>query len=98
MLRRSRTRRRQTSRREAWNPSSQPLGGTPLAERRDYDVDHYLRVLRDSYAERLRVVFEPEDFLQLFRLDAQRGLFDRPVEEMRLRWIRCTSTTERARL
>ena len=79
-------------------PLSSAALGAPLTERRDYDIDHYLRVLRDSYAERLRVVFEPEDFLQLFRLDAQRGLFDRPVEEMRLRWIRCTSTTERARL
>jgi DNA polymerase, archaea type len=61
----------------------------PLADRRDYDSEHYIRVLRDSYAERLRVVFEAEDFSQLFRLDAQQGLFDRPIEEMRLRWIRC---------
>jgi len=60
-------------------------------ERRDYDSEHYIRVLRDSYAERLRVVFEAEDFSQLFRLDAQQGLFDRPIEQMRLRWIRCQS-------
>jgi len=63
----------------------------PLADRRDYDSEHYVRVLRDSYAERLRVVFEAEDFTQLFRLDGQRGLFDRPVEQMQLRWIRCMS-------
>jgi len=62
---------------------------TPLTNRRDYDSEHYVRVLRDSYAERLRVVFEVEDFSQLFRLDAQRGLFDRPIEQMQLRWIRC---------
>ena len=61
----------------------------PLTDRRDYDSEHYLRILRDSYAERLRVVFEAEDFSQLFRLDGQQGLFDRPVEQMRLRWIRC---------
>ncbi len=60
-----------------------------LIDRRDYDSEHYLRILRDSYAERLRVVFEPEDFSQLFRLDGQQGLFDRPIEQMRLRWIRC---------
>ena len=72
--------------------------GAPLTERRDYHVEHYLRVLRDSYAERLRVVFEAGDFEQLFRLDAQRGLFDRPIEEMQLRWIRCTAPTERERL
>ena len=60
-----------------------------LTDRRDYDIEHYLRILRDSYAERLRVVFEAEDFSQLFRLDAQQGLFDRPIEQMQLRWIRC---------
>jgi DNA polymerase, archaea type len=62
---------------------------TQLTERRDYDSEHYVRVLRDSYAERLRVVFEAEDFSQLFRLDGQQGLFDRPIEQMQLRWIRC---------
>ena len=62
---------------------------TPLTDRRDYDSEHYVRVLRDSYAERLRVVFEAEDFSQLFRLDGQQGLFDRPIEQMHLRWIRC---------
>jgi hypothetical protein len=60
-----------------------------LPDRRDYDIEHYLRILRDSYAERLRVVFEAEDFSQLFRLDGQQGLFDRPIEHMHLRWIRC---------
>ncbi len=68
-----------------------------LADLRDYDVGHYLRVLLQSFAERLRVVFEAEDFQQLFGLDAQRGLFDRPVEEMQLRWIRCLSSTESKR-
>ena len=60
-----------------------------LTDRRDYDIEHYLRILRDSYAERLRVVFEAEDFSQLFRLDGQQGWFDRPIEQMQLRWIRC---------
>jgi DNA polymerase I len=61
----------------------------PLTDRRDYDSEHYVRVLLHSYAERLRVVFEAEDFSQLFRMDGQRGLFDRPIEQMQLRWIRC---------
>jgi DNA polymerase, archaea type len=60
-----------------------------LTDRRDYDIEHYLRILRDSYAERLRVVFAAEDYSQLFRLDGQQGLFDRPIEQMHLRWIRC---------
>jgi len=66
-----------------------PSVSTAALERRDYDVAHYLRILLYSYAERLRVAFGAEDFQQLFRLDAQRGLFDRPVNEMQLRWIRC---------
>ncbi len=66
-----------------------------LTDRRDYDIEHYLRILRDSYAERLRVVFEAEDFSQLFRLDGQQGLFDRPVDDMQLRWIRCLAQKTR---
>jgi hypothetical protein len=62
-----------------------------LTDRRDYDIEYYLRILRDSYAERLRVVFEAEDFSQLFRLNAQQGMFDRHIEQMQLRWIRCLS-------
>jgi DNA polymerase elongation subunit (family B) len=60
-----------------------------LIDRSDYDSEHYVRVLLHSYAERLRVVFEAEDFSQIFRLDGQQGLFDRPIEQMNLRWIRC---------
>jgi DNA polymerase I len=59
-----------------------------LTDRRDYDIEHYLHILRDSYAERLRVVFEAEDFSQLFRLDGQQGMFDRPIKQMHLHWIR----------
>ncbi len=50
---------------------------------RDYDVRHYVQVLRESYAERLRKAFDPEDFEQLFRLDRQPGLFDRALEAIR---------------
>jgi DNA polymerase elongation subunit (family B) len=67
----------------------------PLDDRRDYDSEHYVRILRDSYAERLRVVFAAEDFSQLFRLDGQQGLFDRPIEQMQLRWIRCLAPKAR---
>ncbi len=59
------------------------------AERHDYDVNHYLRILLMSYAGRLRDAFTSEDFDQLFRLDGQRRLFDQPIEAMQLRWIRC---------
>jgi hypothetical protein len=55
----------------------------------DYDVEHYLRVLVTSYASRLRKAYAAEDFEQLFRLDEQLGLFDRPVEHIQPVWIRC---------
>jgi len=69
-------------------------GGKPFSaqahdDRRDYDVDHYLRVLVTSYAARLRKAFTPEDFVELFRHDEQPGLFDRPLDAIQPRWIRC---------
>ena len=59
-----------------------------IADRRDYDVSHYIQVLITSYAARLRKAFSPEDFEQLFRLESQPGLFDQPVESIQPRWIR----------
>ena len=61
--------------------------------RRDYDVDHYLRVLVTSYASRLRKAYAAEDFEQLFRLNEQLGLFDRPPEHIHPIWIRCQATS-----
>jgi hypothetical protein len=63
--------------------------GEDPVDRRDYDVEHYLQVLLTSYVGRLRKAFTPEDFDQLFRPDAQLGLFDRPIEAIQPLWIRC---------
>jgi DNA polymerase elongation subunit (family B) len=68
-------------------PASPPRAGE--AAKRDYDVEHYLHVLVASYASRLRKAFEPGDFEQLFRLEEQYGLFDRPISAIEPRWIRC---------
>lgn len=59
-----------------------------VKSRRDYDVEHYLRVLVTSYASRLRKAYAGDDFEQLFRVDEQPGLFDRPVEHIQPLWIR----------
>jgi DNA polymerase I len=59
-----------------------------VANRRDYNVEHYLNVLVTSYAARLRKAFSPGDFEQLFRLESQPGLFDQPIESIEPRWIR----------
>jgi len=69
-------------------PSNAPGDGVKPAERRDYDIDHYLNVLVTSYAGRLKKGFSPESFEQLFRLDYQEGLFDLPVEDIKPRWIK----------
>jgi DNA polymerase I len=58
-------------------------------ERRDYDVEHYVQVLVGSYASRLRKAFAPEAWEQLFRLDAQLGLWDQPLNGIEPLWIRC---------
>ena len=72
------------------NGSSSPREA--IADRRDYDVNHYIQVLITSYAARLRKAFSPENFEQLFRLENQPGLFDQPVESIQPRWIRCLTS------
>jgi len=69
------------------NTSASPRAS--IADRRDYDVDHYIQVLITSYAARLRKAFSFEDFAQLFRLESQPGLFDQPVDSIQQKWIRC---------
>jgi DNA polymerase, archaea type len=66
-----------------------PLHPGDVKSRRDYDLEHYLRVLVTSYASRLRKAYATEDFEQLFRPDEQLGLFDRPVEQIQPIGIRC---------
>jgi DNA polymerase, archaea type len=62
-----------------------------VKSRRDYNVEHYLHVLKTSYASRLRKAYATENFEQLFRIDEQLGLFDRPIEHIQPIWIRCHS-------
>lgn len=71
------------------NEALLPFHPDDVESRRDYDVEHYLRVLVTSYASRLRKAYATEDFEQLFRVDEQLGLFDRPVEQIQPLWIRC---------
>lgn len=77
---------------EADGDSAAPLDRERVARlelRRDYDVEHYVQVLVTSYAGRFRKAFAPEDWEQLFRLDGQINIFDRPLERIEPRWIRC---------
>jgi DNA polymerase elongation subunit (family B) len=45
------------------------------ADPRDYDVDHYVRLLRDTYASRLSRAFTREDYAALIADPAQMQLF-----------------------
>ncbi|HEU0052906.1 MAG TPA: DNA polymerase domain-containing protein, partial [Longimicrobium sp.] len=46
-----------------------------IADPRDYDVDHYARVLRANFASRLARAFTPDDFAALFADPDQLSLF-----------------------
>jgi DNA polymerase I len=52
-------------------------------DRRDYDVDHYARLLRGTYAVRLARALAPEDFEAVFADPDQMSLFSPAVEEIR---------------
>ena len=55
----------------------------PAADPRDYDVDHYARILRDNFAVRLARALTPEDFAAVFADADQLSLFAPPLEAMR---------------
>ncbi|HJT57017.1 MAG TPA: DNA polymerase domain-containing protein [Ktedonobacteraceae bacterium] len=75
------------------NNSFVPVHADAIKDRRDYDVEHYLRVLVTSYASRLRKAYAAEDFAQLFRSDEQLSLFDSPIEQISPIWIRCQAAS-----
>jgi DNA polymerase I len=50
---------------------------------RDYDVDHYARLLRDTFAARLARAFTPADFAALFADPDQLSLFSPAIETIR---------------
>jgi DNA polymerase, archaea type len=64
--------------------------GEGRADPRDYDVEHYARVLRDTFAARLARALAPADFAEVFADAAQLSLFApstaamRPVLETRV--------------
>jgi len=53
------------------------------ADRRDYDVEHYARLLRDTFASRLARAFTPDDYAALFADPDQLSLFTPPVTTIR---------------
>jgi DNA polymerase elongation subunit (family B) len=54
-----------------------------ISDPRDYDVDYYVRLLRETYAARLARAFTPEDFATVFADPDQLSLFTPPLESIR---------------
>ena len=83
---------RNSAREYIWLPDDSPGSGAgqpaAAAPQNDYDIPHYIELLINSYASRLRKAFAPEDYAQLVRVDGQLGLFDRPIEGIAPLWIR----------
>ena len=52
-------------------------------ESRDYDVEHYVRLLRDTFAARLSRAFTLADFMSLFDEPDQPSLFAPPIDTVR---------------
>ena len=57
--------------------------GEGAADPRDYDVEHYARVLRDTYAARLARALAPSDFAAVFADPDQLSLFAPSTAAMR---------------
>jgi DNA polymerase I len=58
-------------------------GAFETEDPRDYDIDHYVRVLRDTYASRLERAFAPKDWATVFEDPDQLEMFRRPVAHVR---------------
>ena len=60
-------------------------GGAALARdgAHDYDIDHYVRLLRTQFAARLARAFAPDDFATVFADPDQLSLFTVPLETIR---------------
>jgi DNA polymerase I len=57
--------------------------GIESADGRDYDVDHYARLLRETFAARLARAFTPADYETVFADPDQMSLFAPPVATIR---------------
>jgi DNA polymerase I len=68
------------------DPGKSPEGEEASAasnDPRDYDIDFYTRVLRDTFAARLARAFTAEDFETVFADTRQRNLFEASISNIR---------------
>jgi hypothetical protein len=69
----------------------------PDADRRDYDVDHYARQLRQTFASRFACAFTPADYEAVFADPDQMSLFLPPVSTIRTVLERKTDVSDVSR-
>jgi DNA polymerase, archaea type len=62
-------------------PDEEGLDAGASADARDYDVEYYLRVLRDTFAARLARALDPEDYAHVFGDPEQPSLFASSLED-----------------
>ena len=55
----------------------------PSEDPRDYDVDHYVRILREQFASRIARALTPEDYAAVFADPDQLSLFVRALADAR---------------
>jgi hypothetical protein len=65
------------------DPDAEDTGGAPSVSREDYDVDYYVRLLRETFAARLVRALAPEDFAAVFADPEQLSLFAPSLEQAR---------------
>lgn len=58
-------------------------GGNGQGDPRDYDIEHYVHLLRDTFTLRLARALAPEDFAEVFSDPEQLTLFPPPLAAMR---------------
>ena len=61
------------------DPDDELGGDAAASDTRDYDIEHYRRVLRDNFASRLVRAFTPDDFATVFADPDQLSLFATPL-------------------
>ena len=65
------------------DPDDDLADAVDAGDPRDYDVDHYVRVLRDTFAQRFVRAFSPDDFATVFADPDQLSLFAKPLSAIR---------------
>jgi len=65
------------------DPDDESITPATAVDRRDYDVDHYVRLLHNTFASRLERAFAPEDFAAVFADPQQPSLFARGIDGVR---------------